>query len=172
MRSDPSGNGGSLDGCPSPEQQGSKEARILPAAPKPQQRQAVSGCVRNPATSRQLARSPIWPKLRGIPRTERQPFCNSPNARCSSIYLYAARARRLQATGAIPMLDSFATRDTLKVNGSSYQIASLAKFGQKFDLKHLPYSMKILLENLLRHEDGVNVTQKEIEAVAKWDPKA
>jgi aconitate hydratase len=70
------------------------------------------------------------------------------------------------------MLDSFATRDTLKVNGSSYQIASLAKLGQQFELKHLPYSMKILLENLLRHEDGVNVTKKEIEAVAKWDPKA
>ncbi|GAB2578696.1 aconitate hydratase AcnA [Dyella jejuensis] len=70
------------------------------------------------------------------------------------------------------MLDSFATRDTLDVNGSSYQIASLTKLGQRFDLKHLPYSMKILLENLLRHEDGVNVTKKEIEAVATWDPKA
>jgi aconitate hydratase len=70
------------------------------------------------------------------------------------------------------MLDSFATRDTLKVNGSSYQIASLTKLGERFDLKHLPYSMKILLENLLRHEDGVTVTKKEIEAVAKWDPKA
>ncbi|GLQ90936.1 aconitate hydratase AcnA [Dyella flagellata] len=70
------------------------------------------------------------------------------------------------------MLDSFATRDTLKVNGSTYQIASLAKLGQRFDLKQLPYSMKILLENLLRHEDGVNITKKEIEAVAKWNPKA
>jgi aconitate hydratase len=70
------------------------------------------------------------------------------------------------------MLDSFATRDTLKVNGSSYHIASLTKLGQRFDIKRLPYSMKILLENLLRHEDGVNVTAKEIEAVAKWNPKA
>ena len=70
------------------------------------------------------------------------------------------------------MLDSFATRDTLKVNGSSYQIASLAKLGQRFDIRHLPYSMKILLENLLRHEDGVNVTAKEIEAVARWNPTA
>jgi aconitate hydratase len=70
------------------------------------------------------------------------------------------------------MLDSFATRDTLKVNGSSYQIASLTKLGERFDIKRLPYSMKILLENLLRHEDGVNVTKKEIEAVAKWNPKA
>jgi aconitate hydratase len=70
------------------------------------------------------------------------------------------------------MLDSFATRDTLDVNGSSYQIASLTKLGQRFDLKHLPYSLKILLENLLRHEDGVNVTSKEIEAIAHWDAKA
>jgi aconitate hydratase len=70
------------------------------------------------------------------------------------------------------MLDSFATRDTLTVNGSPYQIASLAKLGQRFDLKTLPFSLKILLENLLRHEDGVNVTAKEIEAVANWDAKA
>ncbi|WP_114241106.1 aconitate hydratase AcnA [Dyella sp. C9] len=69
------------------------------------------------------------------------------------------------------MLDSFATRDTLTVNGSQYQIASLAKLGQRFDLKTLPYSLKILLENLLRHEDGVNVTAKEIKAVANWDAK-
>ena len=66
------------------------------------------------------------------------------------------------------MTDSFATRDTLDVGGKKYTIASLAKLGQKFDISRLPYSMKILLENLLRHEDGVNVTGKEIEAVAKW----
>ncbi|WP_426269038.1 aconitate hydratase AcnA [Dyella kyungheensis] len=70
------------------------------------------------------------------------------------------------------MLDSFATRDTLTVNGSQYNIASLTKLGQRFDLKTLPYSLKILLENLLRHEDGVNVTSKEIEAIANWDAKA
>ena len=70
------------------------------------------------------------------------------------------------------MLDSFATRDTLTVNGSQYQIASLTKLGQRFDLKRLPYSLKILLENLLRHEDGLNVTAKEIEAVANWNAKA
>jgi len=69
------------------------------------------------------------------------------------------------------MTDSFATRDTLEVNGKKYAIASLAKLGQKFNIARLPYSMKILLENLLRHEDGVNVTAKEIEAVANWDAK-
>src|SRR6478735_5873656 len=70
------------------------------------------------------------------------------------------------------MSDSFATRDTLAVNGTDYTIYSLAKLGQRFDLKHLPYSMKILLENLLRNEDGVSVTKASIEAVATWDAKS
>jgi aconitate hydratase len=69
------------------------------------------------------------------------------------------------------MTDSFATRDTLEVSGKKYTVASLAKLGKKFNLTRLPYSMKILLENLLRHEDGINVTAKEIEAVANWDAK-
>ena len=70
------------------------------------------------------------------------------------------------------MKDSFSVRDTLVVNGKSYRFANLTRLGERFDLKRLPYSMKILLENLLRHEDGVNVTAKEIEAVANWDAKA
>ena len=69
------------------------------------------------------------------------------------------------------MKDSFATRTVLEVNGQRYAYASLAKLGERFDLRRLPYSMKILLENLLRHEDGVNVTAREIEAVANWDAK-
>ncbi|HWU52866.1 MAG TPA: aconitate hydratase AcnA [Tahibacter sp.] len=67
------------------------------------------------------------------------------------------------------MKDSFSTRTSLEVNGQRYTIASLAKLGERYDLKRLPFSMKILLENLLRHEDGVNVTSKEIEAVANWE---
>ena len=67
------------------------------------------------------------------------------------------------------MKDSFAVRDTLDVQGQRYTYASLDKLGRRFDLKRLPYSMKILLENLLRHEDGVSVTAREIEAVACWD---
>ena len=67
------------------------------------------------------------------------------------------------------MNDSFSTRDILEVNGTRYQIRSLARLGQRFDLKRLPYSMKILLENLLRHEDGANITAREIEAVANWN---
>ncbi len=70
------------------------------------------------------------------------------------------------------MSDSFATRDQLTVNGTSYTIYSLAKLGQKYDLSRLPFSMKILLENLLRCEDGVLVTKASIEAVASWQAKS
>jgi aconitate hydratase len=70
------------------------------------------------------------------------------------------------------MKDTFNVRDSLELNGQRYAYASLARLGERFDLKRLPYSMKILLENLLRHEDGLNVTSKEIEAVAQWDAKA
>ena len=70
------------------------------------------------------------------------------------------------------MQDSFGIRDTLSVGGKSYQIASFAKLGKQYDVKRLPYSMKVLLENLLRNEDGVEVSKAQIEAVLKWDPKA
>ncbi len=68
------------------------------------------------------------------------------------------------------MIDTFSTQRTLDVGGRSYTYASLKELNKRFDIKRLPYSIKILLENLLRHEDGINVTAKEIEAVAKWDP--
>ncbi len=71
------------------------------------------------------------------------------------------------------MSDSFATRDQLVVNGTSYTIFSLTKLGKAFNLARLPYSMKILLENLLRCEDGgMTVGKQHIEAVANWNPKA
>ncbi len=71
------------------------------------------------------------------------------------------------------MTDSFATRAQLDVAGKNYTYYSLLKLGQRFDLKRLPYSMKILLENLLRNEDGgQTVGPEHIEAVAKWDPHA
>ncbi|MGB0132669.1 aconitate hydratase, partial [Dokdonella sp.] len=69
------------------------------------------------------------------------------------------------------MSDSFSTHDTLEINGRTYRYASLTKLGKQFNLTRLPYSMKILLENLLRHEDGVDVTDKQISAVANWQAK-
>jgi len=71
------------------------------------------------------------------------------------------------------MSDSFSTRSQLVVGDQTYTYCSLPRLGERFDLSHLPYSMKILLENLLRHEDGgQTVGPEHIEAVAKWDPKA
>ena len=70
------------------------------------------------------------------------------------------------------MIDSFSTRDTLSVAGKQYHYASLPRLGQRFELARLPYSMKILLENLLRQEDGISVLPEHIAAVASWDPAA
>src|SRR5579862_4090320 len=69
------------------------------------------------------------------------------------------------------MSNSFRARSTLKVGDRSYEIWSLAALPQD-KLARLPFSLKILLENLLRFEDGVNVTRKDIEAILNWDPKA
>ena len=71
------------------------------------------------------------------------------------------------------MADSFSTRDHLQVDGTTYTYASLATLGRQFDIARLPYSLKILLENLLRHEDGgITVGADHIRAVATWDPAA
>jgi len=70
------------------------------------------------------------------------------------------------------MADTFNSRSTLKVGANEYEIFRLASLGPKFDLAHLPYSLKVLLENLLRHEDGVDITKEDIEALAAWDAKA
>ncbi len=69
------------------------------------------------------------------------------------------------------MTDSFNARTTLSVGAQQYEILSLSALkGRKVD--RLPFSLKILLENLLRFEDGVNVTKSDIEALLGWDPKA
>ncbi|NCF29347.1 MAG: aconitate hydratase AcnA [Gammaproteobacteria bacterium] len=70
------------------------------------------------------------------------------------------------------MADSFNARSTLNVGGNEYEIFRLSSLSSKCDLTHLPFSLKILLENLLRHEDGVDITKEDIEALARWDAKA
>ena len=70
-------------------------------------------------------------------------------------------------------MNSFSSRAVLKSGDRSYTIFRLpALTGRGFDLSRLPFSLKILLENLLRREDGVNVTDADIEFLAKWDAKA
>ena len=70
-------------------------------------------------------------------------------------------------------MNSFASRATLKAGNQSHTIFRLpALEARGFNLSRLPFSLKILLENLLRREDGVNVTAGDIEFLAKWDAKA
>jgi aconitate hydratase len=69
--------------------------------------------------------------------------------------------------------DSFETRTTLKVGDRTYTTYSLERLEQSgFDVSRLPFSLKILLENLLRCEDGRAVRAQDIESLARWDAKA
>ena len=70
------------------------------------------------------------------------------------------------------MKNSHNAKTTLKVNDKNYEIFSLPALEDRFKVSRLPYSLKILLENLLRHEDGVAVTAADIEALAQWDANA
>ena len=69
------------------------------------------------------------------------------------------------------MTDSFRARTSLKAGDRSYEIWSLSALPQE-KVARLPYSLKVLLENLLRFEDGVNVRRDDIEALLEWDPAA
>jgi aconitate hydratase len=68
--------------------------------------------------------------------------------------------------------DSFGARATLEAGGERYEIFRLDALQSKYDVARLPYSLKILLENLLRFEDGSAVEAEDVEKVAKWDHKA
>ena len=68
--------------------------------------------------------------------------------------------------------NSFDARATLSVGGRDHEIFRLDALQQRFDVARLPFSLKILLENLLRNEDGVNVRAQDIESLSSWDAKA
>jgi aconitate hydratase len=68
--------------------------------------------------------------------------------------------------------DSFGARTALDVGGRKYTIFSLSALERRgFTLTRLPYSIKVMLENVLRREDGVVVTADQVEAVARWQPQ-
>ncbi len=67
--------------------------------------------------------------------------------------------------------DSFGSRRELRVGDRTYSMFSLSAL-DGLDVGRLPYSLKVLLENLLRNEDGVSVTATDVEALARWDPSA
>jgi aconitate hydratase len=64
--------------------------------------------------------------------------------------------------------DSFGARGSLAVGDASYEIYRINALADRFDVGRLPYSIKVILENLLRHEDGLAVRPADIEAVAGW----
>src|SRR4051794_34178708 len=83
-----------------------------------------------------------------------------------------------QAYTSMCMLDtmtaanSFDARSTLTVGGRDYEIFRLDALQAKYDVARLPFSLKILLENLLRNEDGEGVRAADIEKLARWDASA
>src|SRR6204780_5083855 len=65
--------------------------------------------------------------------------------------------------------NSFDAKASLTVGDRSYEIYRLDALQSKFDVARLPFSLKILLENLLRNEDGESIRAQDIEALAKWN---
>jgi len=71
------------------------------------------------------------------------------------------------------MQDTFRSRGSFEVGGKSHKIARLTALEARGHIvSRLPFALRVLLENLLRHEDGVSVTAADIEALASWDPAA
>jgi len=70
------------------------------------------------------------------------------------------------------MKNTMNAKSILAVGGEEYQIMRLGALEPDFGVSRLPYSLKILLENLLRHEDGINIRKEHIEALAQWQPVA
>jgi aconitate hydratase len=68
--------------------------------------------------------------------------------------------------------DSFGARSNLQVGGNDYEIFRLDALQDRFDVARLPYSIKVLLENVLRLEDGTSVSAEDVEAIAAWDAAA
>ena len=68
--------------------------------------------------------------------------------------------------------NSFDARAELDIGGRSYEIYRLDALQSKYDVARLPFSLKVLLENVLRNEDGVGVRKEDVEAIATWDHMA
>jgi aconitate hydratase len=69
------------------------------------------------------------------------------------------------------MKNSFNARSTLSVKGKEFEIFRIKALSDQCDLDRMPYSLKILLENLLRFEDGKDITKEDILALAEQDPR-
>src|SRR5258708_10389280 len=68
--------------------------------------------------------------------------------------------------------NSFGAKDPLEVGGRGHEIFRLDALQERFDVARLPFSLKVLLENLLRTEGNGSVVAADVEALAGWDAKA
>ncbi len=68
--------------------------------------------------------------------------------------------------------DSFGARSALTVGGTTHEIFRIGALQERYDVARLPYTLRILLENVLRREDGETVTAQDAEAIARWDAAA
>src|SRR3954463_7650861 len=68
--------------------------------------------------------------------------------------------------------NSYDARAELEVDGTTFTYYALEALQSKYDVARLPFSLKVLLENVLRNEDGDAVRKDDIEAIAKWDHRA
>jgi len=68
--------------------------------------------------------------------------------------------------------DTFGARSTLSIGGDVYEVFRLDALQSRYDVARLPYTLRILLENVLRREDGSTVTSEDVQAVATWDAAA
>jgi aconitate hydratase len=68
--------------------------------------------------------------------------------------------------------NSFDARSEIEVGGRTYEIYRLGALQSKYDIARLPFSLKILLENVLRNEDGSAVRREDVETIASWDHKS
>ena len=79
---------------------------------------------------------------------------------------------RCQTERSMSSENSFDARAELEVGGRTYEIYRLDALQSAYDVARLPFSLKVLLENLLRNEDGVGIRREDIEALATWDANA
>lgn len=70
------------------------------------------------------------------------------------------------------MGNSFGTKKSFNIEGKEFTFHHIHSLESKYQVSKLPFSMRVLLENLLRTEDGLNIKSTDIEAVLKWDPKS
>src|SRR5215204_6282548 len=68
--------------------------------------------------------------------------------------------------------NSFDSRADLEVGGETFEIYRLDALQSRYDVARLPFSLKILLENLLRNEDGETIRAQDVEALATWNARA